>query len=344
MHRGCWKKAASDVQSAITNKYGKRRRENLHVSSDALCLSGHGLHGEVSRRLGGAAQHLFRSGEGARALQPLSRRARARGRARLRRHLRQRASPERLRPDAVAGRDGGGAVAAHQDRQDRDPRQRLLPARASAHARRGARHARLHHRRAADLRHGARHRRRILLDGRQPGVLPCALPGGARSRGAELDAARAVRVRGQVLSLRVRECVAAALPAAASADLGAVHRLDRDHRMGRASLAQIRLSADLQPDPVGDAVSQLLSRGVAARARLHRELRPDRLGGAGLRRRYRREGARGSRPPHRGAVQQAPAPAVPDAVSAGLSQRQVIDEHAQRTSDRSRGRSTRSIR
>jgi Coenzyme F420-dependent N5,N10-methylene tetrahydromethanopterin reductase and related flavin-dependent oxidoreductases len=52
---------------------------------------------------------------------------------------------------------------------------------------------------------------------------------------------------GQVLSLRIRECVAAALPAAASADLGALHRVHRDDRMGRASIAQIRLSADLQP-------------------------------------------------------------------------------------------------
>ena len=31
---------------------------------------------------------------------------------------------------------------------------------------------RRHHRRPADLRHGARHRRRILLDGRQPGLQP----------------------------------------------------------------------------------------------------------------------------------------------------------------------------
>src|SRR5262249_58691629 len=49
---------------------------------------------KYSLRLGGVAEHLFRSEQGARALQPLSRRARARRRARLRRHLRQRASPE----------------------------------------------------------------------------------------------------------------------------------------------------------------------------------------------------------------------------------------------------------
>src|SRR5262249_56952141 len=53
------------------------------------------------------------------------------------------------------------------------------------------------------------------------GVLACALPGSARSRGAKLDAPRPVRLRGQVLSFRVRERMAAALPAAAPADLGA---------------------------------------------------------------------------------------------------------------------------
>src|SRR5262249_59467873 len=107
-------------------------------------------------------------------------------------------------------------------------------------------------------------------------VLARALPGSARSRGAKLDAPRPVRVRGQLLSFRVCERMAAALPAAAPADLGAFHRLHRDDRMGRASLAQICLSAGLQPDPVGGAVSELLPRGGAAPARLYGELRPDR--------------------------------------------------------------------
>ncbi len=53
------------------------------------------------------------------------------------------------------------ARAPHQALQDRDPRQRLLPARASAHARRRARDDRQHHRRAADHRLRARHRRRV---------------------------------------------------------------------------------------------------------------------------------------------------------------------------------------
>ena len=177
----------SSVRSRSSS--GEPRDEGLCFPSHALCPSGHELHGEAPRRLGGAAEHLFRSEEGPRALQPLSRRARAGGRARLRRHLGQRASPERLRADALAGRDGGGAVPAHQERQDRDPRQRLLPARASAHARRGARHDRLHHRRPADHRNGPRHRRGILFDGRQSGDLARALPGGARPRGGGVDQA-----------------------------------------------------------------------------------------------------------------------------------------------------------
>src|SRR5262249_30520166 len=144
----------------------------------------------------------------------------------------------------------------------------------------------------------------VLLDGLQSGVLALALPGGARSRGAKLDAPRPVRLRGQLLSFRICERVAASLPAAAPADLGALHRLDRDDRMGGASLAQIRLSARLQPDPVGGALSELLPRGGAAPARLYGKLGPDRLVCAGLRLRHRRQGARGGRPPYRDAVQQ----------------------------------------
>src|SRR5262245_49596596 len=122
--------------STASSTCGSRRDESLHVSSHALCLFGHELHRQVSRRLGGFAEQLFRSEERARALQPLSRRARARRRARLRRHIGQRASPERLWADAIAGGDGGRARAPDQEREDRDPRQRLLPARAPAHARR----------------------------------------------------------------------------------------------------------------------------------------------------------------------------------------------------------------
>ena len=218
----------------------------------------------------------------------------------------------------------------HQAGQDRDPRQCLLPARASAQYRRGARHDRLHHRRAADHRHGARHRRRIFLDRRQPGVLARALSGGARPRGAGLDQARTVRVRRQVLSLRVREHVAAALPAAASADLGAVDRLGRDHRMGGASLAQVHLSAGLQPDSVGGALSQLLSR---MRADACTAIRPAPIRSAGRPRSMsrtptRRRARRPSRT-SRYLFNRLLAAAVRDAVPARLSVCQVAEEHAQ---------------
>src|SRR5262249_60963880 len=99
---------------------------------------------------------------------------------------------------------------------------------------------------------------------------------------------------------------AAPPPAPPPADLGAVHRLDRDDRMGRASLAQIRLSAGLQPDPVGGAVSELLPRGGAAPARLYGELGPDRLVCARLTLPHRPQGARGAPRPTRSAIQTLP--------------------------------------
>ena len=55
------------------------------------------------------------------------------------------------------------------------------------------------------------------------------------------------QVRRQVLSLRIRELLAAAVPAAASADLDSLAGLARDDRMGLAPGPQIHLSADLQP-------------------------------------------------------------------------------------------------
>ena len=172
--------------------------------------------------------------------------------------------------------------------------------------------------------------------GANPAYLARALPGGARSGRAGLDQARAVRLRGQVLSLRVCEPVAAAVPAAASADLGAVDRLDRDHRMGGASVAQVCLSAGLQPGAVGGALSELLPRMRAADVRLHRKLRADRLVDAGVCRRHRRAGPRRGQAAYRGAVQPAAAAAVRDAVPAGLPLDQVAEEHAQPQAQRQR--------
>ena len=206
-------------------------------------------------------------------LYTLSRRTRTCRRARLRRNCRQRAPSERLRPDAFPRRDGGGAVATDQERQDRDPRQRFLPARASAHAGRRARHDRLHHRRPIDQRHGARHRRRVLLDGRQPGDLARALPGGPRSRGAGLDQDRAVCVRRQVLPLRIRQPVAAPLPAAASADLGASTSSTGPSNGPRIRRAATSICRPIRRSPRSRYLNIAMLR---PRCTAHGELRPDR--------------------------------------------------------------------
>ena len=50
-----------------------RADESLHVPPDALRPSGHELYRKTPRRMGGAAEHLLRSEEGPRALQPLPR-------------------------------------------------------------------------------------------------------------------------------------------------------------------------------------------------------------------------------------------------------------------------------
>ena len=98
-------------------------REVHRVSPDAVCRPRSVVHRALRLGVGDAAQQLLRSGQGPRALQPLPRRTRVCRPARLRRHRRQRASPERLRPDADARRHRGRAGAAHA-RQDRGARPR----------------------------------------------------------------------------------------------------------------------------------------------------------------------------------------------------------------------------
>ncbi len=94
------------------------------VSLDALSVPAGRFQGALSLRLGrSAGGRALRSGQGASGLQRLSRPARVRRAGRLRRHLRERASPERLWPDAVAQPDGGGAGAAHVAGQARRARQ-----------------------------------------------------------------------------------------------------------------------------------------------------------------------------------------------------------------------------
>src|SRR6516162_7594117 len=99
-----------------------------------------------------------------------------------------------------------------------------------------------------------------------------------------MDAAGTVCVRGQALPLRVRERLAAALSEAASADLDSLARLERDHRLGRASGPQISLHAELQSLQRGGEVSQRVSPGGKGAVRLRGAIEPARLGGAVLRR------------------------------------------------------------
>ena len=153
-----------------------------------------------------------------------------------------------------------------------------------------------------------------------------------------------VRVRGQVLSFRIRERVAAALSAAASADLGALDRQHRDHRMGGASVAQIRLSAGLQPDRSRwCAISTTIARCAQ---RMHGyTASSDQIGWSApvYVADTDEQGARGGEAAYRDAVQQAAAPAVRDAVPARLSLGQVAEEHAQPQAHRQPARSTPSI-
>src|SRR5262249_47557598 len=91
------------------------------------------------------------------ALQRVYGRARTRRRARLRRHLRERAPPERVRADAVAEPDRREPRASHERRRDRGAGQ-LTRALQPARARRGRDgDARLHLGRAAGGRISGRH-------------------------------------------------------------------------------------------------------------------------------------------------------------------------------------------
>ena len=104
-------------------------------------------------------------------------------------------------------------------------------------------------------------------------------------------------VRGQVLSLRIRELLAAAVSAAASAGLDSLAGLARDDRMGLASRPQIHLSADLQPGDGAGALHEHVSRDREA-IRLRGDVRAGRLGGPDLLRRDRRDRDRARREPH----------------------------------------------
>src|SRR5437667_12705155 len=112
--------------------------------------------------------------------------------------------------------------------------------------------------------------------------------------------------------------MAAPLSAAASANLGTVHRVCRNHRMGGASVAQIHVSAGLQSDQIGGTILEFLSRMCAAHVRLLRRLGPDRLVDTGLHLRYRPEGTRGGKAAYRAFVQSVFATAFRNAIPTRL--------------------------
>src|SRR3981189_505828 len=80
----------------------------------------------------------------------------------------------------------------------------------------------------------ARRRLGLFFLWHHPGPFARPPPGSARPRGASMDRARSVRIRRQALSFRIRESVAPAVPAAASADLVSIDGKRRDAGMGRA--------------------------------------------------------------------------------------------------------------
>ncbi len=134
--------------------------------------------------------------------------------------------------------------------------------------------------------------------GANPGEVARALPRGARPDPAGLDPDRAVRLRGQALPVPLREPVAAAVSAAASADLDSVAGLDRDDRVGLASGPQIHLSADVQPGGAGQALPRANTRKQREQLRLRGVARQARLGAADLCRRDTDESARREAKPH----------------------------------------------
>ena len=125
------------------------------------------------------------------ALQPVPRRADLRRGAGLRRRVRQRAPPERLRQHAVAQPDRVDPRPPDVAGEDRGRRQRAAALRPADPRRRGVRHDRRDQRRPAHRRHGRRRRARVLLVLGQPDPRPGAVPRGARPDHEGVDRARA---------------------------------------------------------------------------------------------------------------------------------------------------------
>ncbi len=169
-------------ESTKSAEYRETRDEIHLVQPDAVAVSAGRLPGKEPLGVGRHRLEAVRPGEEPRGLQHLYGPAGIRGDAGLRRHRRERASPERLRHHAVSEHHRGGARAAHQGRGPCRARQfdRALQ---SAGARGGGvRDARLHLGRAAGRGLSRRH-----VDGHQlllrpdPGADAREICRGARS-------------------------------------------------------------------------------------------------------------------------------------------------------------------
>ena len=293
------------------------RDENVLLPPHALRRLGPHLHGPLQFRLGDAAEFLFRS-EGRREALPALHRRTGIGRpARLRRHLRQRAPPDRLRADAGAEPDRRRARALDQAGQDRDPRPRAAAGEQSGGAGGRVRHARPDERRPHHHRLRARHRHRILRQRRQSDLLARALLRGARADPAGVDRDRAVPLPRQALPVRLRQSVAAAAAAAASAGLDSIAGQFRNRRVVRVGEAQVHLPADLQPDQIGPEGVRPLPAGGRTR-RLRVAALAARLGDPDLRGGDRRDRTPRAQAAHRGVLQQVPALPARDAHAARL--------------------------
>ena len=126
--------------------------------------------------------------------------------------------------------------AAHQEAQVPDARQPRAAAQPAAHRRRAG-DGRHHVARAHSVRLRPRRAARIQRLWRVDGRIARALRGGGRHHPEGVDRAE-VLPRGQVLVVQGHRDLAAALPAAASAGVGAVHRLEGNHRVGRQAQFQ----------------------------------------------------------------------------------------------------------
>ena len=161
--------------------------------------------------------------------------------------------------------------------QDRRHRQRPAAVQSAAARGRGVRHARRDVERTARRRHGHRRRPGILLLSGQSDPCPRTLPRGARSDRQGVDDARPVSVELEALFLSLRQSLAAADSAAASAHLDSRRRQPGNHRVRRPAPLRLhghsvfpyrRVSTCFRPVP----------RSVRE-GRLHRPI-PDRWAGA----------------------------------------------------------------